>query len=385
MALLGIIAGGVGLALLSARDPGYLLVTWDGWRLEVRSLVAALLVLAAVFWVLHMITLGVNGALHLPARLRDWRTRRALRELESGARGLCQGEYQRAERQFLRHVRESPVPLLHHLGAAWAAHRLGAAGRRDELFAAARAALKGGEPELTLVQARLQLEALAAPAAEELLDAQRRAVESTPAGLELMFEARARSGSHWDVLKLLPRLQRRRLLDGDAAAHAELEAHRLLLESSPVPAEHWRRLPRRLRDQPVLLAACARALVRSGNPGRALEMLGAALGRRLDDRLLEVFGDIEAPDPVAQLGQAEAWLTRHPRDATLLYTVGRIARRAGQWSRARSFLETSVTLAPRPAARRLLGELLLELGQSDAALAQFRAGMREVTQLPGTP
>lgn len=378
LAWLVVVGAGVALALFAHRDPGYLVVAWDGWQLEVRSLVAAGLVVLAAFYLLHLVVLALRGVRAVPARLRGWRARRSERALEQGADLLLRGEYQRAERTLLR----TDPALLHYLAAAWAAHRRGAPARREELLAAARRK-PHAEPAASLLEAHCLLEAGLPHAAEAVLDGQRSRIARAPAGLRLLADARAGAGSHWALVTLLPRLQRAGVIDAVRARQMSVAAHAALLASVPDAREHWPKVPRALRDDPELIGAYVEAMSRSGQREAVLGVLEDALSRRLSPELVELYGRTEGGDEAARLERAERWLAARPRDAVLLHALGRLARRAGQWSRARSFLETAVGLAEQPAARQELGELLLELGERDAALTSFRTGLR--TALDGAP
>jgi HemY protein len=49
------------------------------------------------------------------------------------------------------------------------------------------------------------------------------------------------------------------------------------------------------------------------------------------------------------------------------------------WGKARSYLESSLAMEPRPAAYALYGQLLRQLGEEDDAAAAFRSGLALVT------
>lgn len=371
------IGAGVGVAVLARLDPGYVVVAWNDWQLEIRSLAVAVLVLVAAFYLLHVLALALRGARGVPARWRGRRARRAARDLEAGVQWLAREEYARADGVLLR----TNPGVLHYLAAAWAAQRRGAPARREELLARARADARA-EPAATLLEAHCLIDAGLPHAAEAALDRLRGAAARSPGALRLMMEARRRAGSHWGVITLLGPLRRAGVVDEARARQLEHEAHAALLASVPDPRAHWGRMSRKLREQPALVAALAGALVRAEQVDAALTVLADAIAARPDPTLTALYGEIEGTDAAAQLARAEAWLETRPRDAVLLHALGRIAARAVQWSRARSFLEAAVSLAPNPAARCELAELLLDLGERDAALAHFRAGLRDATQAP---
>jgi HemY protein len=371
--LLVVTGAGVALAVAARQDPGYLLVAWHGWQVEVRSLVVAAGALLLAWYALYLLGTVLRGVRAVPARWRGRRARRSVRQLEAGIDALLRGEYTRAEATLLR----AEPGMVHYLAAAWAAHRRGAPERRAELLGRVRHLPRGHVPA-GFLEARCLLAAGLPHAAETTLEALGKDAQRTPAGVRLLLEARRGAGSHWAVITLLGRARRAGVLDEARARALEVEAHAALLASAPDPRAHWAKVPRSLRSRPDLVAAYARALLRVQQEDAALAALEEAIGGGdPDPALLALYGGLAGGDGVARLARGERWLAARPRDPALLHAVGRIAVRAGQWSRARSFLETAVSLQPDPAARRELGELLLDLGEREAALAHFRAGLRD--------
>jgi HemY protein len=97
------------------------------------------------------------------------------------------------------------------------------------------------------------------------------------------------------------------------------------------------------------------------------------------------YGEVQGADPTKQLKQVETWLKTHPEDAPLLTTAARLCMAAELWGKARSYLESSLALAPVPETYALYGRLLATLGESERALLAFRSGLGLVTNLAAEP
>ena len=99
------------------------------------------------------------------------------------------------------------------------------------------------------------------------------------------------------------------------------------------------------------------------------------------------FGLVEGADASRQLKQAETWLDQHADDPDLLLATARLCLRNELWGKARSYLETVISLRPSPEAYREYGHLLNQLGEADAAADAFREGLGMVapTPLPQIP
>jgi HemY protein len=140
-------------------------------------------------------------------------------------------------------------------------------------------------------------------------------------------------------------------------------------------AEAWGFVPGELRSAPRLLALRAAALHRLGRGDEAEKELRAALKRNWHPALVAAYGDVRAADPQKQLRQAETWLKDHPEDGVLLLTAARLCTINELWGKARSYLESSLALAPDPGSYALYGRLLLQLGEREHAASAFRSGL----------
>src|SRR5262249_17886278 len=131
--------------------------------------------------------------------------------------------------------------------------------------------------------------------------------------------------------------------------------------------EIWRGLSKDLRASPALIALRARALERFGRGEEAERELRAALKRDWHRDLVLAYGEVRGVDSAKQLKQAESWLKTYPEDPALLLTAARLCIQGELWGKARSYLESSIALAPAPEAYALYGKLLTNLGEGERA------------------
>ena len=83
--------------------------------------------------------------------------------------------------------------------------------------------------------------------------------------------------------------------------------------------------------------------------------------------------------------QTEEWLKAHPEDAALLVTTARLCMVNELWGKAKSYLESSIAIAPGSNAYALYGRLLNKLGQDEEAKAAFCSGLALVTDPVADP
>jgi HemY protein len=110
--------------------------------------------------------------------------------------------------------------------------------------------------------------------------------------------------------------------------------------------------------------------------------MAVELNRAWRPPLVRLFGMIESSDPAKQLNRAEGWLRTHPDDPDLLLAAARLCLKNELWGKARSYLETAISLRPSPEAYEEYGRLLNQLGESDAAAEAYRAGLNLIAPPP---
>ena len=97
---------------------------------------------------------------------------------------------------------------------------------------------------------------------------------------------------------------------------------------------------------------------RLGRGDEAERELRAALKRDWHPPLVLAYGEVRGADLAKQLKQVETWLKTYPEDAALLLAAARLSMANELWGKARSYLESSLALAPTADAYALYGRLL---------------------------
>jgi len=385
---LAVLIGAVALALGLLREPGYLLIAYGSWSVEtsLALFVAGLLVLFAALYLAIRFLVGVR---HAPRRVRDWEHRRkALKARNALSRGLIElseGQWGAAERRLIRHAGDSDNKLLNYLAAARAAQRQGADGRRDHYLRLAHRSVPGADIAVGLTQAELQIAHRQMEQALATLTHLRTIAPRHAYVLRMLMKLYLRLRDWPHLRDLLPELRRRDVVDDEQAHRLELQVHGALLGEAgrrgdlPALREVWNRIPRRLTREEALVATYAGYLSRHGAGGEAAELVEAALRREWSERLVYLYGQIPA-DADEQLAAVQGWLKQRDQDAVLLLSAARLALRKELWGKARSYLEASLALAPTAESYQLLGGLLEQLGERDAALECYRKGLTRASE-----
>jgi HemY protein len=365
-------------------DPGYVAINFRGYLIEmsVPVLVGLAVLLVIAVWL-------VRRLVQAPRRLGEaagrYRAGRAGQKLTRGMIEVAEGNFARGEKLLARSASISDAPLFNFLQAARAAHLQGKDERRDEWLKLAYEHTPEAANAVLLTQAELQLDR---EQYEQALATLRRIEENSrdhSHALALLGRLYFRLQDWTHLAEILPRLRAQARVKPDTLDEWTIRVHRENFERAAdgdsVVAE-WKTVVKRLRDDTTLLDAYYMNLMRTGLHDKAEKDVTAALKAEWRAPLVRLFGLVEGPDPTKQLKRAEGWLAKHGEDADLLLAAARLCLRNELWGKARSYLETVISLRPSPEAYQEYGRLLTQLGDTDAAADAYREGLGMVAESP---
>jgi len=319
-----------------------------------------------------------------------YRSGRAGQRLTRGMIEIAEGNFSKGEKLLARSANVSDAPLLNYLQAARAAHLLGNNERRDNWLKQAYEKLPAAANAVLLTQAELQLDQ---GQHEQALATLRRLDENAPNhshALALLGRLYYRLQDWQQLAALLPRLGKHGRVEAETLEKWSVRVHRELMQSAAdadALEEVWRNVPRKLRQNTALLEAWYAALIRTDQHERAEKELAGELKREWRSPLVRLFGLVRGKDPVRQLKKAESWLQQYPDDAELLMATARLCLRNELWGKARSYLDTVISVRPTPEAYQEFGRLLNQLGDEEGAAEAYRSGLNLVagSELPAIP
>lgn len=359
------------------QDRGYVLINFRSYVLEM-SVPGLLLLLVAAYLAIRGLVAVWRAPKWLGAALVERRLRRAGGQLTNGLIHITEGDWARGERLLTRGMKSAEAPLVNYLMAARAAQLQGSRERRDEWLKLAYEESPDAEVAVLLTKAELQLQSAEYERALETLRELEVLRPDHPVATGLMARAYRALHDRPRLAALLPRLGRARL-EPETLEIVTAEALQFQLERADLTkeklAECWVQVPAELRNSPRLIALHAVATHRLGRGEDAARELKAALKRVWHPALVAAYGEVRAAEPLKQLKQAEDWLKVHPEDGGLLLTAARLCMANELWGKARSYLESSLALAPDPSSYALYGRLLTQLGERERAALAYRSGL----------
>ncbi len=366
------------------EDPGYVAINFRGYLVQMSVPILALLT-AALFGAIWLVRKIVIAPRRIGEAAGRYRSARSGQKMTRGMIAVAEGNFARGERMLARAASTSDAPLFNYLQAARAAHLQGQDDRRDEWLKLAFQDIPEAANAVLLTQAEFQLDR---SQHEQALATLRRLDENSKGhaqALALMGRLYYKL-KDWAALgELLPRIGKNSQINAETRHKWTKRVHRESLDNAADPESLdlvWKNLPRRLRKEPDLLEAWFLALLRTDQHLRAEKELVAAIKSEWRGPLVRLFGTVEGADASKQLKRAEGWLGTHSDDPDLLLAAARLCKRNELWGKARSYLETVISLRPTPEAYREFGALLNQMGESDAAADAYKAGLNMVSGDP---
>ena len=389
---------GVFVGYLMHLDPGYVLVTFNGSRMETSVWTAGIL-LILIFFPLHIL-LAFYLKIRMP-KLRGWNrnrlAKRARQMTNKGMLAFAQGNWGQAQKLLSNSAPRADTTVVNYLTAARAANEQGNVDQAEELIRRALQESSTDDLAVNLTHAELQLER---GQHEQCLATLLRLQKQVPHHHKVLklLKSVYTALEDWEQLaRLLPTLEKQKIISAKELDQLERnsglsmlskvksDAQRLDVQGQVVEKlqEAWKRLPPKLQRHPDVVFAYAEHLVSAGGSSAAESFLQANVKQMWDDRLVRMYGLIEGKDPTKQLLIAEYWLKERPNSGILLLTLGRLALKVKNWTKAQEYLEASVKLHRDFDAYAELCRLFAAQGKPDECVKYFQQGVEK--ELPVLP
>ncbi len=377
--ILGLFAAAIGLVMAARYNHGYVLLVLAPWRAEL-SFNFALLLALTLFFLGYILLRMVSATLSTPARVRVFQKRRAQERsravFKDALVNFFEGRFRRAEKAAAAALKAGESPALSAILAARAANGMRDYDARDRYLALPVGADPDDEAMRLMAQAEMLLDERRY---FEALDILKRLPEKHTAALRLELRAQQMAMNWERVLALVPQLEKRKVFERPVVAQLRRQALIGTLTRKAVDAKslrtYWDRLATEDRNEPHVAAAAAQAFITLGSGREAHKIVEEGVERQWDQALLALYAEGLDADVRQQLERAESWLQKHPRDAVLLLTLGRLCAHQGLWGKARSYFDASLSIEPTHTAHLELGRLLEREGKLAEGAAEYRKAL----------
>jgi HemY protein len=370
----------IALAMAGRYDPGYVVLVYPPWRMEISFISFVLIVVGLVVGGIVLLRLAML-TLNLPSIVREQRERRAAKKRDEnfvgGLRAYAEYRYQDAE-QSLGQWQGDEIRLgLARVLAARAAQEIRAVKQRERHLQDATE--HGAELAAQLFEAEACLDAKDATAALVAINRAKEIAPQHTALLRLELKARQMTGQWDEVTRLLDALMRSNALEPGVASQQRRMAYaenlKRRVEDDRGLLEYWKKVPADFKADPWVARAAARAFMQRGGHDTALDVLEAALNHEWREDLVALYGEVRGSNPARQIEQAEKWLHAQPRDAQLLLTLAQLCSVQQLWGKAQSYLEASLAIAPSADGHIRMAELKTQSGQPGEACKHYQKAL----------
>jgi HemY protein len=370
----------VALAMAGRYDPGYVVLVYPPWRMEISFIGFVLAVIGMVVGGVMLLRLAML-TLNLPSIVREQRERRAAKKRDEnfvgGLRAYAEYRFQDAEQSLGQWQGDETRTGLARVLAARAAQEMRAILQRERHIQAAGE--HGAELAAQLFEAEARLDAKDATAALVAINRAKEIAPQHTALLRLELRARQMTGQWDEAERLLDALTRSNALEPGVAAQSRRLAYAENLkrraEDDRGLLEYWKKIPADFKVDPWVARAAARAFMQRGGDDTALDVLEAALNREWNEDLVALYGDLRGSSPTRQIEQAEKWLHAQPRDAQLLLALAQLCSVQQLWGKAQSYLEASLAIAASAEGHIRMAELKTQSGQPGEACQHYQKAL----------
>lgn len=365
-------------------NPGYVLIGLGHWSLE-TSFVIFLVALAIGFALLYAFFRFLGVLVRMPSKLKNKgksiKFNRSQEALISGLVDSAEGNWEKAEKVLIKHASNSGAPLLHYLTAARAAQSRGAIEKRDEYLR--KATEQSGETDIAvgLTQAELHLSSNQFDQALEALTKLQSIDSGHASVLKMLHQTYQRVGDWEGMRQLIPSLNKNKVLLEAEVKLLESETFSRLLKQAAEQKDAdkiqalWADIPSHIKSVQGISAIYFAAMIEAKAGTKVEEEIANSLVKNWDETILVLYGNVEAEDSLKQLQTAEQWLSIDSSNAVLLRVLGKISIKCQQMEKAEQYLTKSVGFEPTVAAYQLLGDVLVEKGDTLKASECYKNGL----------
>ena len=363
----------------ASGNKGYVLISLGNYTVE--SSVTSAVILAVLFYGALLIVEWVLARLFgLRRKTQGWfgsrRRRKANLQTVNATLAMAEGHYNQAEKLLIKGADNSDTPLLNYLSAARVAQARGDDVRRDHYLQKAQEENPKAELALTLIQTQLQIEQGQYDSALGRLESIYALNPRHPMVLDQLRQVHLAREDWAALIDLIPVLHKVGKLTPKQEEDLLQQAWRGRLDAASGALETlrpiWQELPRKLRQDPDLLAAYGDRLRQLGADNEAAELWLDALRKQVSPQLLARLPKLKLDSYQPMLTLLQKIQDQPGVDAAL----AQVYLLAGQLDDAQRLLEQEVAKAPNAAVYHALGQVMDKRRLTNKANEYYRQALQ---------
>ncbi|MGY3902466.1 heme biosynthesis HemY N-terminal domain-containing protein [Aeromonas lusitana] len=362
----------------ASGNKGYVLISLGNYTVE--SSVTSAVILAVLFYgALLIVEWLLTRVFGLRRKTQGWfgsrRRRKANLQTVNATLAMAEGHYSQAEKLLIKGADNSDTPLLNYMSAARVAQARGDEIRRDHYLQKAQEENPKAELALTLFQTQLQIEQGQYDSALGRLESIYALNPRHPMVLDQLRQVYLAREDWAALIDLAPALRKVGKLTPQQEEELLHQAWRARLDAAGSALDTlrpvWQELPRKLRQDPVLLASYGDRLRQLGADSEAAELWLEALRKEPSPELFARLPKLKLDDYQPMLTLLKKMQDQPGAEAAL----AQIYLLAGQLDEAQRLLEQEVQRAPSAAICHALGQLMDKRRLTNKANEYYRQAL----------
>lgn len=362
----------------ASGNKGYVLISLGNYTVE--SSVTSAVILAVLFYgALLIVEWLLTRVFGLRRKTQGWfgsrRRRKANLQTVNATLAMAEGHYNQAEKLLIKGADNSDTPLLNYMSAARVAQARGDEIRRDHYLQKAQEENPKAELALTLFQTQLQIEQGQYDSALGRLESIYALNPRHPMVLDQLRQVYLAREDWAALIDLAPALRKVGKLTPQQEEDLLHQAWRARLDAAGDALDTlrpvWQELPRKLRQDPVLLASYGDRLRQLGADSEAAELWLEALRKEPSPELFARLPKLKLDDYQPMLTLLKKMQDQPGAEAAL----AQIYLLAGQLDEAQRLLEQEVQRAPSAAICHALGQLMDKRRLTNKANEYYRQAL----------
>ncbi|MEG0009663.1 MAG: heme biosynthesis HemY N-terminal domain-containing protein [Aeromonas sp.] len=362
----------------ASGNKGYVLISLGNYTVE--SSVTSAVILAVLFYgALLIVEWLLTRVFGLRRKTQGWfgsrRRRKANLQTVNATLAMAEGHYSQAEKLLIKGADNSDTPLLNYMSAARVAQARGDEIRRDHYLQKAQEENPKAELALTLFQTQLQIEQGQYDSALGRLESIYALNPRHPMVLDQLRQVYLAREDWAALIDLAPALRKVGKLTPQQEEELLHQAWRARLDAAGSALDTlrpvWQELPRKLRQDPVLLASYGDRLRQLGADSEAADLWLEALRKEPSPELFARLPKLKLDDYQPMLTLLKKMQDQPGAEAAL----AQIYLLAGQLDEAQRLLEQEVQRAPSAAICHALGQLMDKRRLTNKANEYYRQAL----------
>lgn len=379
-----IVTGLLVFAGIKIEDVGSVALTLDSGTYRMKFgvflmlLVVLVLLLMLGFWLIWKF-------IKLPKNIKGFFSNRQARKandlLQIGLLELGQGRWKQAENHLAKGARiagnEDADTSLYLSGAAMAAQRLGADGRRDHyLLQAKKQQMIGVDTFSTdLTEASLLLEQGDAQKALNILAQHQGNAGLSPELLRLEYRAQQKLGQFEAAWDMLPRMKKR-VFDAVELAEQRHKIAKIIFSDQSSRVElmdkTWKALGKNEKQDDDLILGYVSGLLTHEKFDEAELVLAKAIKQSYSEPLIHAYSQLEKGSTSTMLNHISSWLRYQPDNAFLHFAAAKNYFKKNEFEKAKEHAEKSLKLDNISEVYALLGRIYEASDEPALAMSAYK-------------